>query len=92
MERIDGRLSTAAGVVRLVLEKSTESGRAHAVADEAVALRDMATVLGSHFKMPFVSKSVAEAGWDFGWLIRFALDNKTTLSQWTQVHYALLTV
>jgi hypothetical protein len=41
------------------------------VADEGVATRDIAEVIGRHLNLPVVSKSREEAADHFGWIARF---------------------
>ena len=62
----------AAQLFRLVLEKGSAGARYHAVAEEGVALRDIAEVIGRRLNLPVVSKSPQEAAGHFGWLAAFA--------------------
>jgi nucleoside-diphosphate-sugar epimerase len=62
----------AAHLFRLALEKATAGARFHAVAEEGVAFRDIAEVIGRRLNVPVVSKSPAEAANHFGWLAHFA--------------------
>jgi nucleoside-diphosphate-sugar epimerase len=61
----------AAHLYKLVLEKSSVGARYHAVADEGVATREIAEVIGRQLKVPVVSKSHEEAADHFGWIARF---------------------
>ena len=61
----------AAPVYRLALEKGTAGARYHAVAEEGVQLREIATTIGRGLKVPVVSMSPEEAAAHFGWLGMF---------------------
>lgn len=62
----------AARLYRLALEKGRAGSRYHAVAEEGIAVRDIAEVLGGGLKLPVVSLSSKEASAHFGWLRAFA--------------------
>ena len=69
----------------------------HGVADEGIALRDIAAVIGRHLNVPVVSKSAEEAADHFGWMARFAgmdLAGSSALTQqqlgWVPTHKGLL--
>jgi nucleoside-diphosphate-sugar epimerase len=69
----------AAQLYRLVLEKGAPGTRYHAVAEEGVALRDIAQVIGRRVNVPVVSKSPEEAASYFGWFAHFAqMDNRAS--------------
>jgi nucleoside-diphosphate-sugar epimerase len=57
---------------RLALEKATVGARFHAVAEEKVASRDIADVIGRRLNVPVVAQSPEEAAEHFGWFARFA--------------------
>jgi len=61
----------AARLYRLVLEKGSAGARYHAVAEEAVPVREVAKVIGRGLKVPVVSKSPEQAAEHFGWLAAF---------------------
>ncbi len=61
----------AVRVYRLALEKAEPGARYHAVAEEGVALRDIAEVIGRGLQVPVVSLSPEEAAIHFGWLGAF---------------------
>jgi nucleoside-diphosphate-sugar epimerase len=66
----------AAHLYRLVLEKGAAGARYHGVAEEGVAFRDIADVIGRRQNVPVVSKAPEEAAGHFGWFAHFAaLDN-----------------
>lgn len=63
----------AARVYRLVLEKGTEPGtRYHAVAEEGIPFRDIATVIGNGLDVPVIAKTPEEGAGHFGWFAHFA--------------------
>ena len=61
-----------ARLYRLALEKGTAGAAYHAVADEAVPLRDIAAVFARDLDIPAVSLTPQEAGAHFGWIAMFA--------------------
>ena len=88
----------AARLFRLALEKATAGARFHAVAEEGIAFRDIAEVIGRRLNIPVVSKSPEEAADHFGWFAAFAgLDcpasSKLTQERlgWRPEHPTLLT-
>jgi nucleoside-diphosphate-sugar epimerase len=87
----------AARLYRLALEQGTAGACYHGVADEGVALRDLAALIGRHLSVPVVAKSPEEAAEHFGWLARFAgldLVASSALTQqqlgWQPSHPSLL--
>jgi len=83
-----GHRLDAARLYRLALEKSAEKRaglvRYNAVAEEGVALREIAEVVGRGLKVPVVSKSAEEAGEHFGWLAHFVVADIPASSALTQ--------
>jgi nucleoside-diphosphate-sugar epimerase len=65
-------VSDVARLYRLALEKHEPGARYNAVAEEGIAVRDVAEVIGQGFKVPVVSLSAEEAAGHFGWLAPFA--------------------
>ncbi|MGC1400012.1 SDR family oxidoreductase [Candidatus Binatus sp.] len=66
-------LSDAVRLYRLALEKGQAGARYHAVAEEGVALRDIAEVIGARLKMPVESITAEEAPKYFGWMAHLAM-------------------
>jgi nucleoside-diphosphate-sugar epimerase len=65
----------AARLYRLALENGPAGSVFHAIAEEGVPTREIATAIGRHLDMPVVSVSPEQAGAHFGWMGRFfALD------------------
>lgn len=65
-------ISDVARLYRLALEKREPGARYNAVAEEGIAVRDIAEVIGRGLKVPVVSLSPEEAAAHFGWLAPFA--------------------
>lgn len=61
-----------AKLYRLVLDKGDRGTRYHAVAEEGIAVREIATVIAAGLGMPAVSLSPREAQEHFGWFAMFA--------------------
>ena len=87
----------AARLYRLALEQGAAGAIYHGAADEGVALRDIAAIIGRHLNLPVVSKSPEEAAAHFGWMARFVgLDMPATsiLTQqrlgWNPIYPSLL--
>ena len=87
----------AARLYRLALEQGVAGARYHAVADEGIALRDIAAIIGRHLHLPVVSKTAEEAAEHFGWMARFVgldMPATSTLTQqrlgWQPTHPGLL--
>jgi nucleoside-diphosphate-sugar epimerase len=74
----------AAVVYRLALEKSAAGVRYHAVAEEGIPFREIATLIGRRLNVPVVSKTPEEAKEHFGWFAQFAAIDTRASSQWTR--------
>ncbi|HSZ73304.1 MAG TPA: SDR family oxidoreductase [Rhizomicrobium sp.] len=88
----------AATLYRLALEKGTGGAIYHGVAEESVAFRDIATVIGKRLNIPVVSKTQEEAMEHFGFFGMFAsidIPASSTKTKaelgWTPTHTSLLT-
>src|SRR5271156_183819 len=74
----------AAHLYRLILEKLPAGARFHGVAEEGVAFRDIARVIGRRLNIPVVTKSPEEAANHFGWFAHFAAMDNPASSTRTQ--------
>jgi nucleoside-diphosphate-sugar epimerase len=74
----------AAVAFRLALEKGAGGVRYHAVADQGIPFREIATVIGRLLDAPVVSKTTEEANEHFGWFAPFAAGDVQASSQWTR--------
>lgn len=75
-------VSDVARLYRLALEKAAPGAKYHAVAEEGVALRDIAETVGRRLGLPVKSITPEEAGAFFGWLAAFAaLDTPASSAQ-----------
>ncbi|MEU2032301.1 SDR family oxidoreductase [Nocardia amamiensis] len=69
----------AARLARLALERAPARAILHAVADEGVATRDIAAVIGRNLGVPVASVAPQDAGTHFGWLAGvYAMDRPTS--------------
>jgi nucleoside-diphosphate-sugar epimerase len=72
----------AARLYRLALDEGEAGARYHAVAEEGVSLKDIATTIGRGLNVPILSKTPDEAKEHFGFLAHFAgLDLWATSAQ-----------
>lgn len=62
----------AAVLYRLIIEQRPALKVVHAVAEQGIAFRDIATAIGDGLQVPVVSKSAEEAAAHFTWFTHFA--------------------
>ncbi len=74
----------AARLYRLTIERGAVGGPFHAVADEGVASREIAAIIGRRLGVPVVSLSPENAGAHFGWFAPFASMGKRASSARTR--------
>jgi nucleoside-diphosphate-sugar epimerase len=74
----------AARLFRLALEKGSAGARYHGVAEEGIAFREIAEVIGKRLNLPVVGKSPEEAADHFGWFAHFAALDCPASSKLTQ--------
>ncbi len=74
----------AAQLFRLALEKANAGVRYHGVAEEGIAFRDIAEVIGRRLNLPVVARSPEEAANHFGWFAHFAALDCPASSKLTQ--------
>jgi nucleoside-diphosphate-sugar epimerase len=74
----------AAHLFRLALEQGSAGSVFHGVADEGVATREIAEVIGRHLKVPVMSKSPEQAAKLFSWFAPFLPVDNPTSSKLTQ--------
>ena len=77
-------VSDVARLYRLALERHQAGAKYHAVAEEGVAMRDIAEAIGRGLKVPVVSLSRTEAAVHFGWLALFAGSDLAASSEKTR--------
>jgi nucleoside-diphosphate-sugar epimerase len=73
-----------AKLYQLALDQGKAGARYHAVAEEGIAARDIAEVVGAGLQMPVVSLSPEEAKEHFGWLAMFMGMDLPASSAWTR--------
>jgi nucleoside-diphosphate-sugar epimerase len=61
----------SARLFHLAVERAPAGSTLHAVADEGVAIRDVAEIIGRHLHLPVVSVAPDAASEHFGWLAHF---------------------
>jgi nucleoside-diphosphate-sugar epimerase len=73
-----------ARLYRLALERNEPGARYHAVAEEGISGRAIATAIGAGLNLPVKSISLEEAADHFGWLGAFAGMDLPASSAWTR--------
>ena len=74
----------AARLFRLALERGARGERYHAVAEEGVAVREIAALIGRRLGVPVVGMPALEAAAHFGWFAMFAGMDAPGSSAWTR--------
>jgi nucleoside-diphosphate-sugar epimerase len=77
----------AALLYRMALERAEAGARLHAVAEEGIALRDIAEAIGASLGVPVRSIAPEEAFAHFGWLAMFVTADRTASSAATQAAF-----
>ncbi|HTM80076.1 SDR family oxidoreductase [Asticcacaulis sp.] len=77
-------VSDVARLYLLAVEKGLAGERFHAVAEEGVSARDIATAIGSGLGVPVTSLPQEKAAEHFGWLGMFVGLNMPASSEWTR--------
>jgi nucleoside-diphosphate-sugar epimerase len=77
-------VSDVARLYRLALEKHETGAKYHAVAEEGVAMREIAESISRGLKIPVVSLSPEEAAAHFGWMTLFAGSDLAASSEKTR--------
>jgi nucleoside-diphosphate-sugar epimerase len=77
-------VSDVARLYRLALMKAERNAKYHAVAEEGVSMRDIATAIGMRLSIPVRSISTQDATAHFGWLASFASHDMYASSEQTQ--------
>jgi len=87
----------AAHLLRLGVEGAAAGSALHAVAEQGIATRDIAEVIGRHLDVPVASVPVEQAAEHFGWLGRFfatdapmSNDRTRELLGWKPTHPGLI--
>lgn len=74
----------AARLFRLALDNKTAGRRFHGVAEEAIAFKHIAAVIGKHLGIPVVSIAPEKAAEHFTWFEHFAAMNSSASSRQTR--------
>jgi nucleoside-diphosphate-sugar epimerase len=79
-----GHRNDAAQLYRLALETGAAGAHYHAIAEEGLAMRDIATAIGKRLGLPVASIAAEEAPAHYGWFTMFAGVDCPSSSQWTR--------
>ena len=74
----------SAHLFQLALESSPAGSTLHAVAEEGVAIRDVADVIGRHLNVPVASVAPEDAAGHFTWLAHFVALDSPASSEFTR--------
>ena len=74
----------AARLFRLALERGAAGARYHAVAEQGIAFKEIAEVIGRRLNVSVVSRSAKEAAGVYGWLSPFVAADNTVSSALTR--------
>lgn len=77
-------VSDVAPLYRLAMERGARGARYHAVAEEGVAMREIAEAIGRGLGVPVTGVPAQEAEAHFGWLAAFAATDMAASSAWTR--------
>lgn len=77
-------VSDVARLYRLAIEQGKAGERFHAVDEEGVQARDIATAVGAGLRAPVISVTPQQAGEHFGWLAMFMGLDMPASSAWTR--------
>lgn len=73
-----------ATLYRLILEKNDMAVRYHGAAEQGIAFKDIAAVIGKRLNVPVVGKTEDDAATHFGWFAHFAAGDNPTSSVQTR--------
>lgn len=79
-----GHVQDVAMLYVLALDNGNRGARYHGVAEEGIAVRDIAAVTGARLGIPVASLSAQDAPAHFGWLAMFAEQDLSASSAWTR--------
>lgn len=79
-------VTDVARLYRLALDRHEPGARYHAVAEEGIAVRMIAQVLGAGLGLPIQSVTAEEAEDKLDWMARFAQVDLPASSAWTRRH------
>lgn len=74
----------AASLFRLAVEKGSRGENYHAIGDQGIPFREIATVIGNKLGLPVVSKTGEAIADNFGWFSHFASIDVPASAEWTR--------